>query len=302
MTMPTSTPKPEWLKVRAPGGERYNFIKGRMRELGLATVCEEARCPNIGECWGGGTATIMVMGDTCTRGCRFCAVKTNRNGQPLDPEEPVKVAGMVTQLDLEYIVVTSVDRDDLADQGASHFAQVVREMKIRQPELLVEILIGDFRGQRELVDIVAASNPDVIAHNIETVERLTPRVRDPRAKYRQSLDVLRMIKELNPQVVSKTSIMLGLGETADEVRQTLVDLRDVGCEIVTFGQYLQPTAKHLKVEEWVTPEQFAGYQAMADEMGFMYVASGPLVRSSYKAGELFIKGQIDSRKAVARNT
>lgn len=302
MTMPTSTPKPEWLKVRAPGGERYNFIKGRMRELGLATVCEEARCPNIGECWGGGTATIMVMGDTCTRGCRFCAVKTNRNGQPLDPEEPVKVAGMVTQLDLEYIVVTSVDRDDLADQGASHFAQVVREMKIRQPELLVEILIGDFRGQRELVDIVAQSNPDVIAHNIETVERLTPRVRDPRAKYRQSLDVLRMIKELNPQVVSKTSIMLGLGETADEVRQTLVDLRDVGCEIVTFGQYLQPTAKHLKVEEWVTPEQFASYQAMADEMGFMYVASGPLVRSSYKAGELFIKGQIDSRKAVARNT
>lgn len=302
MTMPTSTPKPEWLKVRAPGGERYNFIKGRMRELGLATVCEEARCPNIGECWGGGTATIMVMGDTCTRGCRFCAVKTNRNGQPLDPEEPVKVAGMVTQLDLEYIVVTSVDRDDLADQGASHFAQVVREMKIRQPELLVEILIGDFRGQRELVDIVAQSNPDVIAHNIETVERLTPRVRDPRAKYRQSLDVLRMIKELNPQVVSKTSIMLGLGETADEVRQTLVDLREAGCEIVTFGQYLQPTAKHLKVEEWVTPEQFAAYQTMADEMGFMYVASGPLVRSSYKAGELFIKGQIDSRKAVARNT
>ncbi|MFN3431469.1 MAG: lipoyl synthase, partial [Candidatus Sericytochromatia bacterium] len=206
--MPTSTPKPEWLKVRAPGGERYGFIKNRMRELGLATVCEEARCPNIGECWGGGTATIMVMGDTCTRGCRFCAVKTNRNGQPLDPEEPVKVAEMVTQLDLEYIVVTSVDRDDLEDQGSSHFARVVREMKARQPELLVEILIGDFRGQRELVDVVAASKPDVIAHNIETVERLTPRVRDPRAKYRQSLDVLRFIKESNPEVVSKTSIML----------------------------------------------------------------------------------------------
>lgn len=301
MTMSPSTPKPEWLKVRAPGGERFNFIKGRMRELGLATVCEEAKCPNIGECWGGGTATIMVMGDTCTRGCRFCSVKTNRNGQPLDPDEPVKVAEMVTQLDLEYIVVTSVDRDDLADQGASHFAQVVREMKSRKPELMVEILIGDFRGQRELVEIVAASSPEVIAHNIETVERLTPRVRDPRAKYRQSLEVLRMIKELNPQVVSKTSIMLGLGETEDEVRQTLVDLREVGCEIVTFGQYLQPTAKHLKVEEWITPEQFGKYQAMADEMGFMYVASGPLVRSSYRAGELFIKGQIESRKAVARS-
>jgi lipoic acid synthetase len=300
MTMPTSTPKPEWLKVRAPGGERYGFIKNRMRELGLATVCEEARCPNIGECWGGGTATIMVMGDTCTRGCRFCAVKTNRNGQPLDPEEPVKVAEMVTQLDLEYIVVTSVDRDDLADQGSSHFAQVVREMKARQPELLVEILIGDFRGDRALVDIVAQSKPDVIAHNIETVERLTPRVRDPRAKYRQSLDVLRFIKESTPDVVSKTSIMLGLGETEEEVVQTLHDLREVGCEIVTFGQYLQPTPKHLKVEEWVTPEQFAKYQAIADEMGFMYVASGPLVRSSYRAGELFIKGQIESRKAVSR--
>jgi lipoic acid synthetase len=300
MTMPTSTPKPEWLKVRAPGGERYGFIKNRMRELGLATVCEEARCPNIGECWGGGTATIMVMGDTCTRGCRFCAVKTNRNGQPLDPDEPVKVAEMVTQLDLEYIVVTSVDRDDLADQGSSHFAQVVREMKARQPELLVEILIGDFRGDRALVDIVAQSKPDVIAHNIETVERLTPRVRDPRAKYRQSLDVLRFIKESTPDVVSKTSIMLGLGETEEEVVQTLRDLREVGCEIVTFGQYLQPTPKHLKVEEWVTPEQFAKYQAIADEMGFMYVASGPLVRSSYRAGELFIKGQIESRKAVSR--
>jgi lipoic acid synthetase len=301
MTMPTSTPKPEWLKVRAPGGERYNFIKGRMRELGLATVCEEAKCPNIGECWGGGTATIMVMGDTCTRGCRFCAVKTNRNGQPLDPEEPVKVAEMVTQLDLEYIVVTSVDRDDLPDEGSSHFAACVRELKQRQPDLLVEILIPDFKGNRAHVETICASNPEVIAHNIETVERLTPKVRDPRAKYRQSLEVLRMVKEQNPDVVSKTSIMLGLGETEDEVRQTLVDLREVGCEIVTFGQYLQPTAKHLKVEAWITPEQFAVYQDMADAMGFMYVASGPLVRSSYRAGELFIKGQIESRKAVSRS-
>jgi lipoic acid synthetase len=297
--MTTKQPKPEWLKVRAPGGDRYNFIKGRMRELGLATVCEEARCPNVAECWGGGTATIMVMGDTCTRGCRFCAVKTNRNGRPIDPEEPRKVAEMITQLDLEYIVVTSVDRDDLPDQGAGHFAECVRELKSRKPELLVEILIGDFRGERELVNVICESAPDVIAHNVETVERLTPRVRDPRAKYRQSLDVLRMIKEQSPEIVSKTSIMLGLGETEEEVLQTLRDLREVGCEIVTFGQYLQPTQKHLPVEEFVTPEQFKAYQTMAEGMGFMYVASGPLVRSSYRAGELFIKGKIEERKAPA---
>lgn len=297
--MTTQPPKPEWLKVRAPGGERYTFIKQQMRELGLATVCEEARCPNVSECWGGGTATIMVMGDTCTRGCRFCAVKTRRNGVPIDPEEPRKVAEMVTQLNLEYIVVTSVDRDDLSDGGASHFAACVRELKARQPELLVEILIGDFQGHRADVGTICESTPDVIAHNIETVRRLTPKVRDPRANYHQSLEVLRMVKEITPAIVTKSSIMVGLGETEEEVVETLADLRRVGCEIVTFGQYLQPTSKHLSVVEYVTPEQFARYQTLAEEMGFMYVASGPLVRSSYKAGELFIKGMIDSRKAVS---
>jgi lipoic acid synthetase len=294
--MSTTSPKPEWLKVRAPGGERYNFIKGRMRELGLATVCEEARCPNVSECWGGGTATIMVMGDTCTRGCRFCAVKTNRNGQPLDPEEPRKVAEMIAQLDLEYIVVTSVDRDDLEDEGSGHFAQCVTELKSRQQDLLVEILIPDFKGNRNHVETICRSKPDVIAHNIETVQRLTPKVRDPRANYHQSLAVLRMVKESDPELVTKSSIMLGLGETEDEVVQALKDLRAVDCEIVTFGQYLQPTKKHLAVEEWVTPEQFARYQTLAEELGFMYVASGPLVRSSYRAGELFIKGMIEQRK------
>jgi lipoic acid synthetase len=294
--MSTTSPKPEWLKVRAPGGDRYTFIKSRMRELGLATVCEEAKCPNVSECWGGGTATIMVMGDTCTRGCRFCAVKTNRNGQPLDPEEPRKVAEMISQLDLEYIVVTSVDRDDLEDEGSGHFAACVRELKARKEELLVEILIPDFKGNKTHVETICASKPDVIAHNIETVLRLTPKVRDPRANYHQSLAVLRMVKESDPAIVTKSSIMVGLGETEDEVVQTLKDLRAAGCEIVTFGQYLQPTKKHLAVEEWVTPEQFARYQTLAEELGFMYVASGPLVRSSYRAGELFIKGMIDQRK------
>lgn len=299
--MTTQMPKPEWLKVRPPGGERYTTIKQRLRELGLATVCEEARCPNVSECWGGGTATIMVMGDTCTRGCRFCAVKTRRNGQPIDPEEPRKVAEMVTQLNLEYIVVTSVDRDDIIDGGASHFAACVRELKSRQSDLLVEILIGDFQGNRADVATICESTPDVIAHNIETVRRLTPKVRDPRANYHQSLDVLRMVKEITPAIVTKSSIMVGLGETEDEVVETLADLRRVNCEIVTFGQYLQPTSKHLPVVEYVKPEQFARYQQLAEDMGFMYVASGPLVRSSYKAGELFIKGMIDSRKAVSRS-
>ena len=299
MTMPTSSPKPEWLKVRPPAGERYTAIKGRMRELGLATVCEEARCPNIAECWGGGTATIMVMGDTCTRGCRFCAVKTNRNGQPIDPEEPAKVAAMLAELDLEYIVITSVDRDDLEDQGAGHFAEVIRQVKARRPDMLVEVLIPDFRGNADLVRKVVEAKPDVIAHNVETIARLTPRVRDPRAGYAQSLEVLRQIKAVDPNVATKTSIMVGLGETYEEVTQTLHDLHGVGCEIVTFGQYLQPTQKHLKVEEYVHPDTFKAYEHLGKALGFRYVASGPLVRSSYRAGELFIKGMIEERRQAA---
>ncbi|MEB3196235.1 MAG: lipoyl synthase [Candidatus Sericytochromatia bacterium] len=297
--MTTSAPKPAWLKVRPPAGERYQFIKGRLRQLGLATVCEEARCPNVAECWGGGTATIMVMGDTCTRGCRFCAVKTNRVGRPIDPEEPIKVAGMLAQLELDYVVITSVDRDDLPDQGAGHFAAVIREVKARRPDMLVEVLIPDFRGERGLIRLVADAGPDVIAHNVETVARLTPRVRDPRANYQQSLDVLRVVKEHAPAIATKTSLMIGLGETEAEVAEALRDLRAVDCEIVTFGQYLQPTAKHLPVVEYVRPEVFAAYEDLGKRLGFRYVASGPLVRSSYRAGELFIKGMLEARKSPA---
>lgn len=297
--MTTSSAKPSWLKVRPPAGERYQHIKQRLRQLGLATVCEEARCPNVAECWGGGTATIMVMGDTCTRGCRFCAVKTNRNGQPLDPDEPTKVAGMLAQLELDYVVITSVDRDDLADQGAGHFAAVIREVKARRPDMLVEVLIPDFRGDEDLLRVVVEAGPDVLAHNVETVERLTPRVRDPRAGYRQSLDLLAAVKRLAPEMATKTSLMLGLGESVVEVEQALHDLRRVDCDIVTFGQYLQPTAKHLKVEEWITPEAFKAYEGLGKALGFRYVASGPLVRSSYRAGELFIKGMIAERRVAA---
>jgi lipoic acid synthetase len=205
---------------------------------------------------------------------------------------------MMAQLELAHLVITSVDRDDLADQGAGHFAAVIREVKQRRPDMLVEVLIPDFRGDRDLVQVVASARPDVIAHNVETVERLTPRVRDPRATYRQSLDVLAAIKAYDPSIATKTSLMLGLGETQDEVAQTLRDLRDVNCEIVTFGQYLQPTAKHLPVEEYVTPEAFDAYAELGKAMGFRYVASGPLVRSSYRAGELFIKGMIEERRAT----
>lgn len=293
------TPKPEWLKVRMPSGERYHFIKGRMRELGLSTVCEEARCPNIGECWGGGTATIMVMGDTCTRGCKFCHVKTGNPRGWLDALEPEKTATMVAEMGLDYVVLTSVDRDDLPDGGAAHFAACIRAIKTRTPACLVEVLIPDFRGSEADLRLVVDAKPDVIAHNVETVERLTKSVRDPRAGYQQSLTLLKRAKEMAPGQITKSSIMLGLGESHDEVRQTLADLRAHDCDIVTFGQYLQPSPKHLPVIEFVTPADFTRWQQEAEAMGFLYVASGPLVRSSYRAGELFIKGKLEAATAVA---
>lgn len=292
-------PKPDWLKVRAPSGENYTRIKDMLGELKLATVCQEARCPNIGECWSGGTATFMIMGDTCTRGCRFCNVKTGNPKGAIDPFEPEKVAYSISQMDLEYVVITTVDRDDLEDQGAEHFARTVRTIKKLAPNLIVEILAGDFRGERSLVNHLADAKPDVYAHNIETVERLTPSVRDPRATYRQTLAVLKMVKDHDPTRYTKTSIMLGLGETEEEILQTLKDLREVGCDVVTFGQYLQPTPRHLKVVEYISPEKFQEWQKTAESLGFLYVASGPLVRSSYRAGEFFMKSLVERQKKAA---
>jgi len=296
---PTPLRKPEWLKVKAPQGENYARIKNLLGELKLATVCQEARCPNMGECWDGGTATFMLMGDTCTRGCKFCNVKTGNAKKglpPVDPFEPEKVAHSISQMSLSYVVITSVDRDDMPDQGSDHFARTVTTVKKLDPNLIVEILTPDFRGDESLVKHLADSRPDVFAHNIETVERLTPSVRDPRAKYRQSLRVLQAVKEFQPTVYTKSSIMLGLGETDDEVIQALKDLRAVGCDVVTFGQYLQPTPKHLIVQEFISPEKFKWWQKTAEDMGFLYVASGPLVRSSYRAGEFFMKGIIEKNR------
>lgn len=292
-------PKPRWLKAAPADSENYQRLRSTVRELGLATVCEEARCPNIGECWGGGedgtaTATIMIMGDTCTRGCRFCSVKTSRAPPPLDPEEPEKVATAIAKWGLSYVVLTSVDRDDLEDQGSDHFRKVVQQLKEKKPDLLVEALTPDFQGNMDLVTAVATSGLDVYAHNMETVERLTPFVRDRRAKYRQSLDVLEHVKKVGDSL-TKTSLMLGLGETDEEIMQTLEDLRAVDVDVVTFGQYLQPTKKHLAVKEYVTPEKFEELQVKAEAMGFKYVASGPLVRSSYKAGEFFLENYLKEK-------
>ena len=290
--------KPPWLKVRLPGSPRYHEIKQRARSLKLATVCEEARCPNIGECWGGGTATFMVMGDTCTRGCRFCAVKTAKNPSPLDPHEPLNVAQAIAEMGLDYVVVTSVDRDDVADGGASHFAECIRRIRALAPKTKVEVLIPDFRGNVEHLRQVVDAGPEVIAQNLETVERLTHPVRDRKASYAVTLDVLRNIKQLDPTRLTKSSLMVGLGETEDEMRQAMTDLRAVGVDFLTIGQYLQPTPKHLAVAEFVHPDRFAAYERMGLGLGFAYVASGPLVRSSYKAGEFFISRYLDEHRGA----
>ena len=299
-------PKPRWLKAAPATSENYQKLRTTVRELGLATVCEEARCPNIGECWGGAedgtaTATIMIMGDTCTRGCSFCSVKTSRAPPPLDPNEPDKVAAAIAKWGLDYVVLTSVDRDDLEDQGSEHFRKVVQRLKERAPDLLVEALTPDFQGEKDLIAAVATSGLDVYAHNVETVERLTKRVRDRRAGYQQSMNVLEYVKSLDTGCMTKTSIMLGLGETDEDVLTTLKDLRSVDVDVVTFGQYLQPTRRHLAVKEYITPEKFEEWQAQAEGMGFKYVASGPLVRSSYKAGEFFLKNLLREQRASEKS-
>ena len=286
------TRKPEWLKMRPPSGERFTEIKQTLRDHDLHTVCEEASCPNMGDCWSGrngpGTATFMLMGDRCSRGCNFCDVETG-GMEPLDPNEPANVASAVSEIGLEYVVLTSVDRDDLDDQGAEHFAETIREIKQRDSEILVEVLIPDFQGEEHLVQKIIDAKPDVIAHNVETVDRLQWPVRDRRAGYEQSLSVLQQAAEVS-DAFTKTSLMLGVGEYHHEVYQTMRDLRLVGVDIVTFGQYLQPSRSHLEVSEYVHPDVFDTWERVAEaELDFLYCASGPMVRSSFRAGELFIE-------------
>ncbi|KAJ3475447.1 hypothetical protein NLI96_g11828 [Meripilus lineatus] len=311
----TSAPRlPSYLKTRIPKGESFGKIRKDLRGLGLHTVCEEARCPNMGDCWGGkegateeegrrgATATIMLMGDTCTRGCRFCSVKTSRKPPPLDPHEPENTAEAISRWGLGYIVLTSVDRDDLADGGAHHFTETIIKIKQKAPQILVEALTGDFGGDMSMVSVVAKSGLDVYAHNVETVEELTPYVRDRRATFRQSLKVLQHAKNEGVRI-TKTSIMLGVGENEDQLMETLRELRKHDVDVVTFGQYMRPTKRHMKVDRYVEPAEFDRWKQVAEDMGFLYVASGPLVRSSYKAGEYFIEnvlGRTGSRGGVTQ--
>jgi lipoic acid synthetase len=293
----TSTGKPEWLKVKLPKGQEYERIKHLVRELKLSTVCEEARCPNIAECWSGGTATVMLMGDVCTRACRFCHVKVGAP-PPLDPTEPENLALAVKAMNLDYIVVTSVNRDDRPDGGASHFASAITALRRESPKTTVEVLIPDFQGVESSLATVAEARPHVVAHNIETVERLTPTVRDRRATYRQSLQVLEYLKGRPERLYTKSSVMIGLGETDEELNQTFADLRAAGVDVLTLGQYLQPSPYHLRVARFATPAQFDQYKLMAEAHGFLYVASGPLVRSSYRAAEFFMKGLMERERTA----
>jgi lipoic acid synthetase len=291
--------KPDWLRVKAPGGESYVHIKETLRSRGLHTVCEEARCPNVGECWQGGTATFMLLGDTCTRACGFCAVKTGNPRGRVDAAEPGKIAAAVAAMKLKYVVLTTVDRDDLADSGAAHFAATIRALREAHPGILVETLTGDFRGNGAAIATMLSAAPDVFAHNVETVERLTPRVRDKRAGYARSLAVLRAGRQGLGHGFTKTSIQLGHGETEDEVVATMRDLREAGVELLTIGQYLRPTPRHLPVLRFATPEEFDRLRDVGLELGFRHVASGPLVRSSYRAGEHFVATALRGDAAAA---
>jgi lipoyl synthase len=298
------SPKPEWLKVRAPGGDTYHRLKQTFRELDLHTVCEEARCPNVGECWREGTATVMLLGDVCTRGCRFCAVTTGDPRGAVDVREPEHVARAIARLDLQYVVMTMVNRDDLLDGGAEHVARTVERLRRLRPDILIETLVGDFQGHLSAVDTIARAAPDVFAHNVECVRRLTRSVRDVRSSYDLSLKVLGRAREIAGALVAessplgrrltKSSIMVGLGESDDEVIETMRDLREVGVDVVTVGQYLRPSPKHHEVVRFVPPETFAAYERAALEMGFLYAASGPLVRSSYRAAEVFLRSLLTS--------
>ncbi len=276
--------RPEWIRAKLPYGESYTKLLGLMRGKQLHTVCEEARCPNLGECWGRGTATFMILGDVCTRSCGFCAVKTGRPTE-LDIDEPRRVADAVASMKLNHVVITSVNRDELKDGGASIFAETIRQIRIRQPKCRIEVLIPDFRGDRMAMDIVVDAAPEILNHNLETVPRLYSVVR-PQAKYERSLEVLRYFKERG--LVTKTGVMVGIGERPEEVLDVMKDMRKSDVDILTVGQYLQPTKEHLPIDRYVTPDEFAMYKSKGLEMGFKYVESGPLVRSSYHADEQIV--------------
>jgi lipoyl synthase len=282
---------PEWLKKRVPNPQTVELVEGMMRDSKLHTVCESARCPNIGECWSKQTATFMILGDICTRNCGFCAIKV---GRPLevDVDEPRRVADAAKNMGLKHVVVTSVARDELPDEGAGHFADTIRALREAIPGVIVEVLTPDFKGKRWCIRLVVQAHPDIYNHNIETVERLSPVVR-PQAKYERTLDLLRAVKIMDPTIHTKSGIMLGLGETHEEVVQTLCDLREAGVSAVTIGQYLRPTTdRHLPVQEYVHPDRFVEYERIGEQMGFLFVASGPFVRSSYNA-------QVFSEKLLA---
>ena len=284
--------KPRWLRAKMPSGKGYSKTHNIVKEHRLSTVCEESMCPNIGECWNAGTATIMVLGSVCTRACRFCAVDTGNPKGWIDPEEPYNTGRAVNLMGLEYVVITSVDRDDLEDGGAGHYAECVREIKKQNPNTAVEALTPDFDGVAAHVELVVDSGLDVFAQNVETVRRLTHPVRDPRAGYEQTIEVLRHAKQHRPEVLTKTSLMLGLGEEDDEITATMADLREAGVDILTLGQYLRPTPNHLAVERYVTPEEFDAYRKEGLEMGFLEVVAGPMVRSSYRAEQVLQKNNV----------
>jgi len=281
--------KPEWLKIRPPSGEKFVDIKKILEDLKLNTVCTGARCPNLGECWTHGTATFMILGSICTRNCKFCAVKKGKEGETLDPSEPGRVAQAAEKLGLKYVVLTSVDRDDLPDGGAMHFANCIKEIKSLDENIIVEALIPDFGGNEESLRKITDAHPDVVGHNIETVQELQVHVRDIRAGYTLSLEVLDKVKQMSSSIYTKSSLMLGLGETEDMIIRTMDDLKSRGVSILTLGQYLRPSAKQLEVKEYIPPEKFAYYKKIASEKGFIQVMSGPFVRSSYMAHSVKIK-------------
>ena len=278
--------KPTWLRVKSQNSSKYRELKSIVSDKKLHTVCEEAMCPNIQECWSHGTATFMLLGSVCTRACKFCAVDTGNPKGSLDKDEPIKVANSIAHMNLKYAVLTSVNRDDLADGGAEHFSHTIQAIKEKAPEVIVEALVPDFLGNEQSIEILLNSKLEVFAQNLETVSRLTKRVRDPRAGYDQTLEVLSYAKQHSPSVITKTSLMFGLGETEEEILKTFDDIKGTGVDVLTLGQYMRPTVNHLPVEKWYTPEEFEYFKDLAIEIGFLEVASGPMVRSSYRADRI----------------